>query len=424
MREAAIPGFLARSLYGRAMTNPAAPAAPLHGIRVTEIASFVAAPAAGALLADLGADVIKVEIPGGETLRHSRPKLLGWKSDFQEAPQFHMDNRGKKSLVLDLRRAAARTALERVIDRSDVVLTNLLPGRREKYGLDAATLRAARPDLIVAALTGYGPEGPEADTPSFDYAAYWARTGLMDLMREPDAPPAWLRPGVGDHAAALALTTGILAALRTRDAGGGGQEVDVDLLHTGLYIQGNDAAPTATTGQNPPPHDRRAPRNPLWNHYPTADGRWLFLVMIESDRYWPALCDALGRGDLVDDERFVDARARYRHRTELAELLAGLFAGRTLADWETHLAGRPLIWAPVRTLEEAMRDPQAERNGAFAELTHPEAGRFATVTAPLSLSAHPMPGTELAPALGADGEALLREAGLDDDAIREALASD
>ncbi len=397
---------------------------PLQGVRVTEIASFVAAPAAGALLADLGAEVIKVEIPGGETLRHSRPKLLGWKSDFPEAPQFHMDNRGKRSLVLDLRRPAARDALLRVIDGSDVVLTNLLPGRRAKHGLDAKSLRAERPDLIVASLTGYGSEGPEADTPSFDYAAYWARTGLMDLMREPDAAPAWLRPGVGDHAAALALTTGILAALRTRDAGGGGQEVDVDLLQTGLYIQGNDAAPTATTGQNPPPHDRRAPRNPLWNHYPTADGRWLFLVMIESDRYWPALCEAIDRGDLRDDDRFADARARYRNREELAELLRARFASRSLAEWEAHLAGRPLIWSPVRTLEEAVHDPQALANGAFAEVEHPQAGAFTTVTAPLSLSAHPMPGTAPAPDLGADGEALLRAAGLDDDAIRKALGGD
>ncbi len=399
-------------------------AAPLHGIRVTEIASFVAAPAAGALLADLGAEVIKVEIPGGETLRHSRPKLLGWRSDFPEAPQFHMDNRGKRSLVLDLRRSAARDALQRVIDGSDVVLTNLLPGRRAKYGLDAKSLRAERPDLIVASLSGYGPKGPEADTPSFDYAAYWARSGLMDLMREPDAAPAWLRPGVGDHAAALALTTGILAALRTRDAGGGGQEVDVDLLHTGLYIQGNDAAPTATTGQSPPPHDRRAPRNPLWNHYPTSDGRWLFLVMIESDRYWPALCEALDLTPLTNDERFVDARARYRNREELAERLRGRFASRPLAAWEEHLAGRPLIWAPVRTLDEAMRDPQALANGAFAEVAHAEAGTFTTVTAPLSLSAHPMPGTAPAPDLGADGEALLRAAGLADDEIREALGRD
>ncbi len=397
--------------------------APLAGVRVTEIASFVAAPAAGALLADLGAEVIKVEVEGGETLRHSRPKLLGWKSDFGEAPQFHMDNRGKRSLVLDLRRDEARGALQRVIDGSDVVLTNMLPGRLAKYGLDAESLRAQRPELIVAGLTGYGREGDEADTPSFDYAAYWARTGLMDLMREPDAPPAWLRPGVGDHAAALALSTGILSALRMRDAGAGGQVVDVNLLHVGFYVQGNDAAPTLTTGDGPVPHDRRRPRNPLWNHYPTADERWLFLVMIESDRYWPALCTALGREELRTDERFHDARARYRQSAELSEILSACFQDRTLAEWEAHLAGHPLIWAPVRTLAEAIRDPQAATNGVFAELEHPRAGPFGTVTAPLRLSAHPTPGTALAPELGADGEAILREAGLSEEEIQSALGA-
>ena len=134
------------------------------------------------------------------------------------------------------------------------VLTNMLPRRLAKNRLDPDTLRRARPELIVAAVSGYGPEGDEANTPAFDYAAYWARTGLMDLMREPDAPPAWQRPGVGDHAAALALVTGILSALRVRDAGGGGQVVDVNLMHIGFYVQGNDAAAVAVDrGRRPPP---------------------------------------------------------------------------------------------------------------------------------------------------------------------------
>ncbi len=398
--------------------------APLSGVRVVEIASFVAAPAAGALLADLGAEVIKVEVPGGETLRHSRPKLLGWKSDFPDAPQFHMDNRGKRSLALDLRRAEAREALLRVIDGADVVLTNMLPGRLEKYGLDPEQLRARRPELVVATLTGYGREGEEADTPSFDYAAYWARTGLMDLMREPDAAPAWQRPGVGDHAASLALTTGILSALRMRDREGGGQVVDVNLMHIGFYVQGNDAAPTLTTGDNPPPHDRRRPRNPLWNHYPTADGRWLFLVMIESDRYWPALCRAIGKPDLEADERFDGAVGRYRNSEALSAILADVFSSRSLAEWERTLGGEPVIWAPVRTLAEAVHDPQARANGVFARVDHPRTGPFETVAPPLRLSAHAMEGERPAPELGADGADVLRAAGLSEAEIASALESD
>ncbi len=403
---------------------PPSSRAPLAGIRVLELASFVAAPAAGALLADLGAEVIKVEVPGGETMRHSRPKLLGWRSDFPETPQFHMDNRGKRSLVLDLRRREARTALLRVLEGCDVMLTNMLPARLARYGLDPERLRREQPALIVATLSGYGRKGEEANAPSFDYAAYWARTGFMDLMRDPAAPPAWLRPGVGDHAAALALSTGILAALRSRDLSGEGQVVDVNLLHIGFYIQGNDVSPSLTTRQGPQPHDRLRPRNPLWNHYPTADGRWLFLVMIESDRYWPALCAALGRPELEGDPRFVDARARYRRSAELVAILDEVFRGQSLEAWERILAGQPLIWAPVRTLEEAIHDPQARANGVFAEPEHPVAGRFGTVAPPLRLSGYPMPGDALAPELGADSLAVLREAGLDEESARAALGSE
>ncbi|MDP6540573.1 MAG: CoA transferase [Planctomycetota bacterium] len=398
--------------------------APLAGIKVVEIASFVAAPAGGALLADLGAEVIKVEVAGGETLRHARPGVLGWKSDFSESPHFHMDNRGKRSLVLDIQEPTAREALLRVIDGADVVLTNMLPGRLLKYGLDPDLLRSTRPRLIVATLTGYGRQGDEADTPAFDYAAFWARTGLMDLLRDPESTPAFLRPGLGDHAAALALVTGILSALRVRDAGGEGQVVDVNLMHIGFYMQGNDAAPTLTVREDPPPHDRRRPRNPLWNQYPTKDGRWLFLVMIESQRYWPALCRALGKPELLEDERFEDAIPRYRHREELTAILEDVFLTRSLAGWEAQLAGQPLIWAPVRTLEEATHDPQAHANGVFAELEHPEAGPFGSVTAPLTLSAHAMPGDRLGPELGADSTEVLREAGLEEEEIAAALATE
>ena len=397
--------------------------APLEGIRVVEVASYVAAPAAGALLGDLGAEVIKVEIPGGEVYRHSLPRRLGYKSKFPEAPQFQMDNRGKRSLALDMNRPAARRALDRVVDRADVVLTNLLPSRLVRHALDAATLRRERPALIVANLTGYGSEGPEADRPGFDYAAYWARTGFMDQLREPDAPPAFLRGGVGDHAASLAICTGILAALRSRDRTGEGQTVGVSLLHIGFYILGNDTALALATGQDPPRHNRARARNPLWNHYRTKDDRWLSLVMIESQRYWPDFCAAIDREDLRDDPRFEDTIPRYRNSEALCATLAELFASRLLAEWERVLETRRLIWSPVRTLSEALRDEQARANGVFASVDHPVAGTFETVTAPIRLSAHPMPGARPAPALGSDSEAILSEAGLSANEIKAALGA-
>lgn len=390
---------------------------PLEGIRVVEIASFVAVPAAGTLLADLGAEVIKVEVPWGELFRHARPKLAGFENDFPAGPPFQMDNRGKRSLAIDLALPQARAALMQVIARADVVLTNVLPERLAKYHLDPERLRAERPALIIGRVSGYGAEGPRADDPAFDYTAFWALSGLMDSMRDPDSPPAWMRPGVGDHSASLALVTGILAALRTRDRSGEGQIVEVTLQQIGYYINGNDTAYALATNERPPRHDRRAPRNPLWNHYPCRGDRWLFLVMIDSDRYWPALCRALGREALSNDERFVDAMSRFRNARALVELLDALFCERGLEEWGEILSRERLIWAPMRTLDEAIEDPNALATGCFSTVEHPQFGRFRTVAPPLRLSAHPMPGTATAPLLSADTAAVLREAGVDEETV-------
>lgn len=397
--------------------------APLAGIRIVELASFVAAPAAGALMADLGAEVIKIEVPWGEMYRHSAPRFAGYDSDFPLAPHFHMDNRGKRSVTLDLELPQAVQALRRLVDRADVLLTNMLPGRLARFGLDPATLQAARPELIIARLSGFGPVGPEADSPAFDYSSYWARTGFMDILHEPDAPPSFQRPGMGDHSAALALVVGVLSALRQRDRGAPGQVIDVSLQHIGFYIIGNDTAATLVTGQTPPRHDRRAARNPLWNHYPTRDRRWLFLVMIESDRYWPELLRAVGLDELGGDERFKDAVARYRNNAELIRILDERFAAKTLAEWTDLLSRHRLIWAPVLTLAEAVQDPQAESFGSFPTVDHPTAGRFRTVAPPLKMSGHALDARAPAPELGADTEAVLREAGMAEEDIALLVAA-
>ncbi len=396
---------------------------PLEGIRVVEIASYVAAPACGALLADLGADVIKVEVPWGEVYRHSQPRFAGYDSDFAGAPHFHMDNRGKRSLVLDLALPQAVDVLGTLVRQADVVLTNLLPERQAKYGIDPETLLAERPELIIARLSGYGPLGPEANAPAFDYSSFWARSGLMDQLHEPDAPPAFQRPGMGDHSASLSLAVGILAALRTRDQDGQGQVIDVSLQHIGFYIEGNDAAVTLVTGESPPRHDRRQARNPLWNHYECGDGRWLFLVMIESDRYWKTFTEAIGEPGLAEDERFTDAVSRFRNSAELISQLDTLFAKRSRDEWSERRSAHRLIWAPVLSGAEAVKCPQAEANGSFPTVDHPELGRFKTVAPPLKMSRNHMPGTAPAPSLGADTLAILEEAGVDDETIALIVAA-
>ncbi len=393
--------------------------APLEGIRVVEIAHYVAVPAAGAMLADLGAEVIKVELPPkGEIYRRSRPQFAGFESDFPEGPGFHLDNRGKRSIVLDLKRAECREALLRIIDTADVAITNLLPARRVKYGLDHESLLARRPGLIVGGINGYGLGGHEADRPAFDYAAYWARSGMMDLMRDEGVPPSLLRPGVGDHAAASNLVCGILAALRMRDATGQGRYVDVSLLQTGLQILGCDVAMALATREPIRRHDRKTTKNPLWNSYAVAGGRWIMLVMIDPQRYWEPLCAAIERPDLCRDPRFEDPFVRADHAPALIEELEREFLGRSLDEWTARLDEAGLIWAPVRTVEESLDDPQSRAMGYFAEMEHPEAGRFETLGAPFRIEGATVGPRAAAPVLDADGEEILRDVGFDDAEIR------
>jgi len=388
--------------------------APLAGIRVVEVASYVAVPAAGALLADMGADVVKVEIPRGEIYRYGRPKFSGYQSDFPESPGFQMDNKGKRSIGLDLTRPEARDALLRIIDRAEIFITNLLPARRKKYGLDHESLLARQPRLLVGAISGYGHGGEAADWRAFDYSTYWARTGMMEIMRDEGAPPSMQRPAVGDHAAAVNLVCGLLAAMRLRDATGEGQYVDVSLLKTGLHILGTDVANTLVTREPHIRHDRRAAPNALWNSYPVAADRWLLLVMIEADRYWLPFCRAIERPDLLEDPRFEDGWQRALNCRELIAEIEATFVRRTLDEWQPLLDAAGLIWSPVKRVEEAIDDPQSRAMGYFQEIEHPEAGRFETVGPPFRIDGCDLGARRAASALGADARDILREAGLAD----------
>jgi crotonobetainyl-CoA:carnitine CoA-transferase CaiB-like acyl-CoA transferase len=391
---------------------------PLEGIRVVEIAHYVAVPAAGALLADLGADVIKVEQPPrGEIYRRGRPKFSGYATEFPEGPGFHLDNRGKRSLMLDLTDPESRGALLRLVDTADVVTMNLLPGRRLKYGLDHESLLARKPGLVVAAINGYGGIGPEGDRPAFDYAAYWAGSGMMDLMRDEGLPPSMLRPGVGDHAAASNLVVGILAALRMRDATGKGRYVEVSLLQTGLYILGCDAAMALVAREPIRRHDRKTTLNPLWNSYEVAGGRWIMLVMIDPTVYWPRLCQAIERPELVEDPRFAEPFTRTRNAPALIAELEQAFARRSLEEWRPRLDAAGLIWSPVARIDEVLDDPHAREMGYFTRLEHPSAGPFDTLAPPVRIEGVPLGSSRACSAVDGDADAILREAGLDDSEI-------
>ncbi len=395
---------------------------PLAGVRVVEVASYVAVPAAGTLLADMGAEVIKIELPPhGELYRRSRPAYAGYASDFPENPAFHMDNRGKRTMLLDLTRPEAQEALARLIDRAEIFLTNLLPRRRVRYGVDHPTLLERKPDLIVGAINGYGSGGEQSDWPAFDYTAYWARTGMMDLMRDEGREPSMMRAAMGDHAAASNLVCGILAAMRLRDADGKGRYVETSLMQTGFHILGTDVATALVTREPARRHDRLRPPNPLWNSYPVEGGRWLLLVMIDPERYWPKLCQALGRSDLLEDERFAEPFTRAHNSEALVAELEPIFAKKSLEEWKPVLDDAGLIWAPVNRIEEAVNDPQARAMDYFYPIEHAEVGTFETVATPFRIEGEQLGARTAASPVAHHGREILREAGLGEEAIDKLL---
>lgn len=382
---------------------------PLEGYRVVELGMWVAAPAAAAMLADWGAEVVKVEAPTGDPNRYTL-KHVG--QDVESAPPFETDNRGKRSVVLDLRSEEGRSALDRLLERADVFVTNLRPGALERLALDPESLRRRHPRLVVGTLTGYGWTGPERDRAGYDVSAFWARPGIAAMLNPVGEPPPGIRPGLGDRAAAANLVAGMLAALLRRERTGEGTVVDVSLLRSGTYAIGNDLALQNYFGKRGRTRPRTEHESPLYNCYQTKDDRWFWLVALEGDRHWPGLLKALGREDLAADERFATGRARRGHVRELIAEFDAEFARRPLEEWAERFDAEGVWWAPVQTLADAAADPQAAAIGAFVE--QPGMGGAAplrTVATPVDfwgVDGAPRSG---APTLGEHTEEVLRELG-------------
>jgi crotonobetainyl-CoA:carnitine CoA-transferase CaiB-like acyl-CoA transferase len=382
---------------------------PLAGIRVLEVANWLAAPAGCALLADAGADVIKVEPPTGDVYRGYRVQSAGYSAPFNFA--FELDNRGKRGITLDLEKPEARQVVYRLMPKCDVLVTNLLAGRRERYGLTYEELKAHRPDLIFVSVTGYGSWGPDKDRPGYDYAAYWARSGIMNLLGEPDSPPPPQRPGMGDHTTALAVSGAVSMALFNRERTGKGEPIDISLNNIGMWVLAIDMQSALSTGQENVRISRRSVPNPIWNSYQTGDGRWMQLVMLVADVYWPKVCRVIARPDLEKDPRFESMPKRTENREELIALLDAVFARKTLAEWAGLLDGEGCIWAPAQTVGETIGHPQTLAREAFAEIEHPTHGELRLVDGPVKFGEARVGARGPAPELGQHTEEVLLEAG-------------
>ena len=391
--------------------------APLEDITVIEVDNFMAAPSAGALLADMGARVIKVEPVTGDPMRGmSRPLKI--ESDFQGYDlQFDVDNRGKQSIALDLNNEAGVAVVHRLVAGAEIFLCNLLAKRQKRFGLDPETLAKRRPGLVHATLTGYGTTGPEAWRPGYDVTAFFGRSGLYDAMREGDdgvVPMA--RPAQGDHTAGLALTTAILAALRQAERTGECQTVETSLYETAVWTQASDFAVTAV---DKAPVRRRARQNqltPMTNRYPCGDGKWVVLNMLDAGA-WERLCRALGREEWLHDDSFDTPNKRYRRMPDLVAAVDATLSARGRDEWGAIFDKHGVIWGPVLGLHEVPDDPHARAIGLFPTLTHPQRGGYTTVRIPMRFADADVHPRGPAPAIGEHTRALLAEIGYAKDAV-------
>ena len=386
---------------------------PFEGLKVIDCASYIAAPAAAVILGDLGADVIKLEPPDGDPHR-SLYKLLGLG---EPASNFVWDlnSRGKRSLVLDLKLAAGQAVLHRLVAQADVFITNLPLPVRERLAIDAPTLLALNPRLVYASMTAYGETGPEAAKGGFDITAYWARSGLMDLVRaDHSGPPVRPVAGMGDHPSATALFAAIATALYRRERSGRGGQVSTSLMANGLWANAVQVQAQLAGEAYPPRLPRSHAPNPLSNLYRCRDGRWLTLVVLNEVRQLPGLLAALGLAHLADDPRLTTAAGRDEHHADVIALFDAAFIGQDLAHWRALLDAAGITFGVIGTLADLPRDEQMHQAGALVPYAH-RAGL--TLSSPIHLAdvAQRAPGP--APRLGQHNAELLREAGYTDQQI-------
>ena len=400
--------------------------APLDDVTVVEVDSWMAAPSAGAILADLGATVVKVEPLDGDPMRNSsRSVRLGDDADPARSEfdyQFDVANRGKRSIAVALDTDAGREVVHRLVAGADVFLCNLLPHRQERFGLDPAALLATNPRIVHATLTGYGTDGPDALRPGYDVTAFFGRSGLFDAMREgEDGVVPMARTAQGDYTSGLALVGTILAALRLAERTGEGQVVETSLYASAVWTLASDLAITAIDRRPLRPRSRQQAVVATINRFRCGDGRWLVVNMPQQSA-WPTWARALGRDDWLDDERFATVTDRFRNMEALVAEMDEVMTSRGRDEWGEIFDRTGVVWGPVLGYHEVVTDPQAEAVGLFPELEHPSIGRYPTVASPLHFRGDQVGPRSPAPALGADTRRVLLDAGFDPDRIDELVA--
>ena len=381
------------------------------GLKVIDMASFIAGPSATTVLSDFGAKVVKVEPPGsGDPYRYfyrtpPNPPL-------KENYAWQLTNRNKRSLAIDLKHPRAAEVLTRLVKWADVFVTNFPPRVRRGLRVDYEDLSPLNPRLIYADLTGYGEAGPEADKPGFDITAYWARSGLMEYTRNAGSPPAIPVPGIGDHAAGISLYAGIVTGLYRRERTGQGCRVMTSLIAEGAWATAAWLQAALSGAKFSGLSDRHRPDNPIaGGSYQTSDGRWLLLAFVEGDKNWPVFAKAIAREDLAADPRFSNAKGRSANSAALVAELDRTFATQPLAYWKETLDAARLPYGVVQVPEEIVQDPQLLANDIVVPIDDGATPRRLTVNSPVTILQAPKVPPGPAPDLGQHTNEVLRELG-------------
>lgn len=387
----------------------------LDGVKVLELAEFGFVPSCGAILADWGADVVKVERPQGDPLRLvQKAGLVADTGDFELL--WEQINRNKRGITLDLRTDAGRGALDQLLVQADVLITSFLPSSRQRLRIEPDDVWKVNPRLVYARGHGQGQAGPDADNGGFDSVSYWARGGLAHVLTPPEGPLIMQRAAMGDGPSGAFLAGGVAAALYQREKTGVGSIVDVSLLGTAVWTLAPDLATTSILGVAPPPIDSSAPLSTaLIGTYRTRDGRWLMLNMMDDARHWAPVCRALGLASLVDRPEYADTAARSENRVSLHATITEAIATRDLADLRPALLAEDTIWSAMATPEEVVVDPQVVANGYLAP--HPDHDRAHLAAGPCQFGGEHLVIRRRAPHAGEHTDEVLAEAGLAPDAI-------
>ncbi|MDH3642366.1 MAG: CoA transferase [Gammaproteobacteria bacterium] len=385
-------------------------------LRVIDAASFLAGPGAGTVMADYGADVIKIEPLQGDgyrTLKGNYPVDYNWQ----------LTSRNKRSIALNLDSDDGREVLGKLLVDADVLLVNFIGEQLTRFGLDYEDVKRDNPRLIYAHLTGYGSAGPDAMKRAFDSTAWWARTGMMDLVRDPGQAPIMGVPGFGDHSSAMSLFGAIMLGLYRRERTGQGSYVSTSLVANGVWANGMQLQGVIAGFDLGEKRQQQGWSNPFTSVYGSSDERFVLLTVINPGREWPQLCKALGREEWLEDERFADMRTLFRNRLELIEMIRAITASLSLDELTDRLDAHDITYGVVSQMSEVVTDPHLRANDIIVATESDDESYPVTIASPITVAEEPKRSAGPAPEIGEHSSEILAELGMREEDIAALIAT-